>query len=123
MRRESASDRAAWTAAVTGDKPAKKSKYGAVRTDGYASKHEAEVAANFKMLAATGVITDYKEQERIVIVPGKGKIRPVIYVADFTFIESGKRRVLDAKGYRKIPVYVLKKKLLKLLHNIDIEEV
>lgn len=126
MRLNQKRDRELWTAYVEGREPSPESKYGNVNTvkqGGYASKHEAEVAANLQALASRGLITDYKEQERIVLVPGNGKVRPIVWIADFVYIDQDKNKhYLDAKGYRT-PVYRLKKRLFQLLHNLDIEEV
>lgn len=120
-------ERAAWTAFVDGTAPANPTnKYGAERTKGYASKHEAAAAVNYQALARAGKIKDYQEQKRIVLVPGDGKLRPVVYVADFYFVDmDGTPHVVDAKSSytAKMPVYRLKKRLLKLLHGVDIEEV
>ena len=133
MRRESQSERSAWTAYIAeqnGDNscPLPVNKYGAKRTffnkRWYSSIHEAGWAANFQAMRDRGLIVDYKEQERIVLVPGNGKLRPIIYIADFVFVEAatGKKRVFDAKGYRT-QLYRLKKKLAALLLDIEIEEV
>ena len=127
MRRESQSERAAWTELIDGkNDDAPVNKYGAKRTlfngKWYASKREADYAARLLPLVERGLITDYKEQERIVLVPGDGKLRPIVYVADFTFVENGKRRVLDAKG-AKTQVYRLKKRMAALLLGVQIEEV
>ena len=121
MRRESKAERDAWTAHVEGEQAAKPSKYGNQREGKYASKREAEVAGQLAALASRGLINDLKEQERIVLVPGNGKLRSIVYVADFTWIENGKRIVADAKGFMT-PVYRLKKRLLKLLHDVEIRE-
>ncbi len=123
MRRESKAEREAWTAHVDGVTAKKTNKYGAEPTDGFASKHEAKVAGQLDVLARRGIITELKYQVRFVLVEGMGRIRPIVYVADFTYIDQGKLHVLDAKGYTKNPVYRLKKKLLLLLHGIEIEEV
>ena len=125
MRRDS--QRAAWTAFVEGKEPAPVSKYGNRRVEFngkmYDSVREAGWAANFQALRDRGLITDYKEQYRIVLIPGDGKLRPIIYVADFTFEETmtGRKRVMDAKGF-KTPVYRLKKRMAALLLGIEIEE-
>lgn len=121
MRRESKAERAAWTEYVTGQ-GSTCNKYGAVRSGKYASKREEKVAANLHALASRGLIQNLKEQVRITLVPGDGKIRPVIYVADFTYRDMHGLHVLDAKGYRT-PIYRLKKRLAALLLGITIEEV
>jgi len=127
MRRERKQEREMWTAFVQGDGgEAKVNKYGAERTGKYPSKHEAEVAANLAALERAGKIRNLKEQVRIVLVPGDGKLRPIVYVADFTWESlDGAFHVVDAKSSytAKMPVYRLKKRLLKLLHGVDIEEV
>jgi hypothetical protein len=98
-------------------------KYGNVRTNGYASKREAELGAKLAILFRAGKIEDLKEQVHIILIPGKGKLKGITYVADFTYNDlDGTPHVLDAKGCRT-PVYKLKRKMLKLLHDIDIEEI
>ena len=105
---------------------AKVNKYSAERTGKYASRHEAEAASKFAALARAGIITELEEQARITLVPGDGKLRPVVYVADFRYRDrDGNLHIVDAKSSftAKLPVYRLKKRLLKLLHGVDIEEV
>ena len=123
--RERRGEREAWTAFVEG-REAKTNKYGAERKNGYASIHEANAAVNYQALSRAGQIKDYEEQKRIVLVPGDGKLRPIIYVADFYYIDlDGTPHVIDAKSSftAKLPVYRLKKRLAALLLHITIEEV
>ena len=121
------SQRAAWTTYVEGTEVAPANKYGNKRTffngKWYDSAREAGWAANFQAMRDRGLLSNYKEQDRIVLVPRNGKLRAVVYVADFTFEETmtGRKRVMDAKGY-KTPVYRLKKRLAALLLGIEIEE-
>ena len=115
-------EREAWTAHIEGRSPAKEPKYRSIRWGKYASKHEADTAAKLAALASAGKIQNLREQVPIVLVDGKGKIKPIIYIADFTFHDESGYRVLDAKGYQT-PVYKLKKRLAALLLNIYIEEV
>jgi hypothetical protein len=57
-----------------------------------------------------------------VLVPGDGKLRPIIYIADFYYTDlDGTPHVVDAKGF-KTQVYRLKKRMAALLLNITIEE-
>jgi len=57
------------------------------------------------------------------LVPGNGKLAPIYYVADFTYIDTeGNMYVLDAKGF-KPAIYRLKKRMAALLLGIEIEEV
>lgn len=122
MRRESKSEREAWTRYIDGGE-AKVNKYSAERTGKYASRHEAEAASKYAALARAGIITELEEQVRIVLVPGDGKLRPVVYVADFRYRDDqGNLHVVDAKGY-KTAIYRLKKRLAALLLGMTIEEV
>jgi hypothetical protein len=122
MRRESSSERAAWTAHVDGTSAPKPNKYGAKRSGKYASTHEAKVAGDLAALATAGLINDIGEQVSYTLVPGNGKIRPIRYIADFVFEEDGKTVVADAKGYAKQQVYRLKKRAMLLIHGIEIRE-
>jgi hypothetical protein len=47
------------------------------------------------------------------------------YISDFVYLENGQKIVEDVKSEytRKLPVYRLKKKLVKAVHGIDIKEV
>ncbi len=122
MRRETTAERAAWTAHVTGEAAAKANKYGAQREGKYASKYEAEVAARLACLERCGIITELREQVSFTLVEGNGKIRPIRYVADFTYIDlDGVMHICDAKGYSKNAVYRLKKKMMALM-GLTIEE-
>lgn len=100
-------------------------KYHNRRYNGYASKHEAETAANLHALASAGVITALEEQVRYRLVPAQtGKIRNekgITYVADFVYSDKDGRHVVDSKGY-KTPAYILKRKLMAYLLHIEVEE-
>lgn len=122
MRRESKAEREAWTRYVDGGE-AKVNKYNAERQGKYASKREAAYAAKLDALQRAGIIRELREQHPIVLVPGDGKLRPIRYIADFTYIDQdGKFHVVDCKGF-KTQVYRLKKRMAALLLHIDIEEV
>jgi hypothetical protein len=99
------------------------SKYRNKRTDGYASKKEANRAAELKLLEKAGVISGLREQVKFTLIPKIGRQRECAYFADFAFTDSdGLPHVMDAKGYRT-EVYKIKKKLMKFVHNIEVEEV
>lgn len=125
MMRENGADRAAWTAYFEGNSNPV-NKYGVApkyERGKYASKHEANAAVNYQALARAGKIKDYEEQKHIILVPGDGKLRPIIYVADFYYIDlDGTPHMVDAKGY-KTAIYRLKKRMAALLLRIVIEEV
>jgi hypothetical protein len=71
-----------------------RSKYGAVRTSGYASKKEAEYAQLLERKKRSGLILDYLEQVPIWL---PGRIR---YVLDFMVLElDGSVRFVEVKGH------------------------
>jgi len=109
-----------------------RSKYGAVKTEGYASKKEAKRAAELKLRLHAGDIRNLREQVEFVLVPKSGKDRAVKYVADFCYEEriaptavlphlDWQAVVEDAKGVRT-PVYILKRRLMLHVHGVRIRE-
>jgi hypothetical protein len=123
MRRESTAEREAWTALIEDRDASKPSKYHNERSKSYASKYEAQVAQNLDALFRAGKINNLQEQVSFVIIEGKGKLRPIIWVADFVYFDlSGVKHICDAKGFRT-PIYRLKKRMMALLHSIEIEEI
>jgi hypothetical protein len=130
MRRDS--QREAWTQFVEEQQgihvaPAPVNKYGNKRVQfngrWFDSQREANHAAKLQALDERGLIANLQYQVRIPLVPGDGKLRGVVYVADFTYVDAnGKLYVQDAKGY-KTQIYRLKKRMAALLLGIEIEEV
>lgn len=120
-------------------------KLNAVRTDGYASKHEAERAAELRWMEKAGKISDLQEQVKFVLTPAvweeipqfgkKGQpIKPKrrcvqreqAYFADFVYIdnETGQTVVEDAKGYKGGATYrVFKNKAKVMLDKYGIKVV
>ena len=101
-------------------------KYGNIKTvtsDGI--KHDSIKEANrwcdLLLLQRAGVIQDLQRQVKFVLIPKQEGERPVYYIADFVYIENGKRVVEDVKGHRT-DVYKLKKKLMLYIHGIRIKE-
>ena len=92
------------------------------RAGKYASKREANMAANLAACASSGDIRDLHEQVKFILVPGDKKCSAVTYIADFTYHDETGYHVLDAKGF-KTDVYRLKKRMMHLLLGIEIEEV
>jgi hypothetical protein len=131
MRKETGRERAAWTEFITGEKPqneCRKSKFGNKKAEFngrvYDSKREAKCAANLQILARAGKITELREQVSFTLVEGKGKVRPILYVADFVYRDQdGQQHVVDAKGFAKNRAYRMKKKMMLLLLGLEIEEV
>lgn len=92
-----------------------------VEIDGqvFDSKREANRWFELKVMEQAGAISDLKRQVNFVItVNGWAVCR---YIADFTYVESGKLTVEDAKGFRTRE-YRLKKALMRAVHNIEIRE-
>jgi len=108
----------------TGGRQAPRSKYGAVKTkvDGitFDSKKEAKVYQQLVMLKRAGNVVHFERQ-----VPYKFEMNgeSIVYRADFVVMFSDNHvEVWDAKGF-KTPEYKIKKRLMKMFHNIDIVEV
>ena len=58
--------------------------------------------------------------------PGEVIEKPCTYIADFVYIENGKKIVEDTKGYRKGAAYdlfVIKRKLMLWIHGIKVKEI
>ena len=90
------------------------------------SKKEAKEYLKLKKMEENGEIENLRLQVPYLLLPSqKGKKRterPVKYIADFVFIKDGEEIVLDTKGMRTAD-YIIKRKLMKYIHNIEIEEV
>lgn len=101
-------------------------KYGAVAVtvDGhrFPSKAEARRYGELRLLEQAGAIRDLELQPRFPLVVNGARV--AVYVADFRYAEVGSRRVIveDVKGVRT-PLYRLKKRLVKVLYGVDVQEV
>ena len=82
----------------------------------FASKKEARRYSELKLLERAGRITNLRRQVRYKLV------QSVVYVADFTYEESGENIVEDVKGF-KTPTYKQKRRLMQDQHGITIREV
>lgn len=116
---------------------AKKNKYSAKRVEGlwhgevvmFHSTKEAKCAAELQLLERSGEISDLYRQRPIVILHAREgrKERTLTYVSDFDWIIRVKNKgygdwvVADVKGMRTA-VYLIKKRLLSQLLNIEIKE-
>lgn len=102
----------------------KKSKWNNVPTevDGvmFPSEKEAERYVELKLMQRGGLIQDLKMQVSYDIhVNG---ILICRYVADFVYLKGQQKVVEDAKG-KKLPLYILKKKLMLAVLGIKVREV
>lgn len=75
--------------------------------------------AELSVLQKTGIISKLRIQVPYKIIINDELI--CTYKADFVYFENGIEIVEDAKGYRTKD-YILKKKLMKAVLNIDIKE-
>jgi hypothetical protein len=98
-------------------------KYGNRKTNGYDSKREAARAAELKLLEKVGTISHLQEQVKYEVIPKQDGERAAHYIADFVYVQDDGTLVAeDVKGFRT-PDYILKRKLMKLVHGITIREV
>lgn len=104
-------------------KKPKRNKYGAIKTkvDGiiFDSKREAKRYTVLKRMEADGDISNLTLQVPYQITINGVKVCK--YVSDFEYVRNGEKVVEDCKGMRTA-VYRLKKKLMKAVHGIEIEE-
>lgn len=83
------------------------------------SKKECRRFQELQMLERSGIISDLKTQVRFEIVPKKnGNKRARYYVADFTYMENGKRIIEDVKSKATVAdkVFSLKWALMHWLY-------
>ncbi len=94
------------------------------------SKKEAGRYITLKEKAAAGEIYDLELQKEFLLIPsqkdpktGKTIERPVKYRADFVYkTAAGEEIVEDVKG-KKLPEYIIKRKLMLKVHGIRIHEI
>ncbi|MEG6544808.1 DUF1064 domain-containing protein [Acinetobacter bereziniae] len=91
------------------------------------SKHEYNRLTELQILARSGEIKDLQTQVRYKLIPAQKicglKVRGTDYVADFVYWTKDDQFVCeDAKGH-KTADYIIKRKLMKLIHDIDVVEV
>lgn len=108
---------------VKGGPVAKKSKYSnkKIEFDGHTfdSKKELSCYLNLRIMERSGMITDLKLQ--VTFELNQGGTHSLKYIADFTYIENGELKVVDAKGYKTV-TYKKKAKLMLQVHRIKIIE-
>lgn len=108
------------------DTPIKVSKYRAQRTTvggiTFDSKKEAKRWNDLLLLQRAGEITHLRRQEEFAL-----RVNGILickYRCDFAYTEGGKVVVEDVKSdiTRKLPVYQMKKKLMKAIMGVEILE-
>lgn len=112
-------------------------KYRNVKTNGYASKKEADRAEQLRLMEKAGLIRELREQVKFVLIPKQEGERECSYVADFVYQQGEK--VADDLGLANIAwhdvvedtkspptranrAYVIKRKLMLHVHGIRIRE-
>ena len=107
-----------------------RSKYGAkkVTVNGitFDSRKEANRYIELSSLEKVGKVSDLQCQVKFELIPSQrinGKVaeRAVNYIADFVYMENGKKVVEDTKGF-KTPEYIIKRKLMLWVHKIQVKE-
>ena len=111
----------------------KRSKFRNVKSAGYDSRKEKKRADTLKLLERAGEIRNLKEQVPFELIPaqyltigGKKKCleRSCKYIADFVYEKNGETIVEDTKSpITRTPAYIIKRKLMLHLFNIQIKEV
>lgn len=90
------------------------------------SKKEYNRWCELKLLEKAGEISDLQRQKKFLLLPEqKGTIRTerrVWYIADFVYMDHGELIVEDVKGF-KTREYVLKRKMFKYFHHVEIREI
>lgn len=91
------------------------------------SKHEFNRLNDLKNQQRVGEIKDLQTQVRYNLIPGQiicgVKVRGTDYIADFVYWTKDDGFICeDAKGHRTAD-YIIKRKLMKLIHKIDVVEV
>jgi len=104
---------------------ARPSKYGNVKTNGYASIKESKRAFQLKLMQEAGQIRNLREQVSYLLIPKQEGERACKYVADFVY-EAWNTAIWlpvveDCKGYRT-EIYKIKRKLMLMVHGIRVHE-
>jgi hypothetical protein len=104
-------------------KPAKyRNKKTVVQGKKFDSGREASRYCALQLLQASGEISDLKRQVHIPCHVNEEHV--CTYIADFSYVKRGDscETFEDAKGHRTA-LYILKKKLVRACHGIEIQEV
>lgn len=85
------------------------------------SQRELTRWGELKLLERAGKIKDLRRQVKYELIPKIGRMRSIVYIADFVYEEDGREVVEDSKGHRS-RVYMLKWRLMQWRHNIEVLE-
>lgn len=97
------------------------------------SKREYRRWCELRLMEQAGEISELRTQVQYELIPTQElsdgrRERSVRYAADFVYQKDGKTVVEDAKGFRNTGsaayrVFVIKRKLMKFIHDIELAEV
>ncbi len=98
-----------------------------VNDEVFDSRLEARRYQDLQYLERAGEIKNLQRQVPFELQPGytrgKRKIRPIIYIADFTYLDkNGLFHVEDTKGF-KTKEYTIKKKMFEYKYDYEITEI
>jgi len=95
-----------------------------VQYDGiwFASAFERNRYIHLKEMEDSGIIKNLQIQVKYEVIPKQVGERAAHYIADFVYEDNGNIIVEDTKGYAT-PDYILKRKLMLLVHGIRVQEV
>lgn len=100
----------------------KRSKYKAIKFNGYDSKKEHKEALELRLMEKAGIIKDLIEQPKFELLASfrdnQGKLeRSICYIGDFQYYDNEKKCIVvkDTKSEFtcKLPVYIMKRKMFK----------
>lgn len=105
------------------------------------SKKESKRYQELKLLEKAGMIQGLELQKKFVLIPSQHETfarygkkgqrlkdgilcieKECAYIADFVYKENGETVVEDVKG-RRLPEYIIKRKLMLYMHGIKVKEV
>lgn len=91
------------------------------------SQKEYKRFCELRLLERAGKVTDLQRQVKFELIPSQrigGKVveRACNYIADFVYMENGRKVVEDTKGF-KTTDYIIKRKLMLWVHGIRINEI
>ncbi len=82
------------------------------------SQKEAKRYTELNLLQRAGKISELQLQVRFEIIPKQEEERACYYVADFVYVENGKKIAEDVKSSAtKTAAYIIKKKLFKKIYK------
>lgn len=106
-------------------------KFRNIKHGSYDSRKEAKRGAELELLQREGHITCLQRQRVFELIPHQMDSkrvaeRAVTYICDFSYLDNDGRLVCeDVKSpmTRKLPAYVIKRKLMLYMHGITVKEV